>query len=75
MTEHQSDALLFLRLAGTRFGVRARHIPIEVIATAANLGGQVRFQSDRVFVRNSRTAIARLHEIRRHGGPSHLDMP
>ncbi len=63
MTSPPYDALLFLRLAGSRTGVRGTHIPLPVITMVANLGGQVRFESGRIYVRNSRTLIARVREI------------
>jgi len=63
MTDHQSDAILFLRLAGTRSGVRSRHIPEILISTVADFGGRVSFQGDRVFVRNSETALRRIQNL------------
>ncbi|MGY6217347.1 hypothetical protein ACW73L_19510 [Methylolobus aquaticus] len=63
MTDHQSDAILFLRLAGTRFGVRSRHIPETLISTVADFGGRVSFEGDRVFVGDPKTALHRLQDL------------
>jgi hypothetical protein len=60
MSEHQSDAMLFIRLAGTQAGVLGRHIPLNVIATVTDFGGKVSFQGDRIFVRNSAVTFHRV---------------
>lgn len=66
MNEHAYDTVLFLRLAGTRSGVRGRHIPANILDTAIHLGGHIRCESERLFVRNARATIARLREICGH---------
>jgi len=63
MTTHQSDLILFLRLAGTKSGVHSDHIPSEVIASAAELGGRVRFLGFRVFVGNPAATIRRIRSL------------
>lgn len=59
----QFDTLLFLRLAGSRTGVERRHVPLNVISAASNLGGKVSFGSRRVVVRNAPETMRRLLEI------------
>lgn len=70
MTEHQSDAMLFLRLAGTQSGVLGRHIPSNLIATVADFGGQVSFQGDRIFVRNSAVTFRRVLGVATRARPA-----
>lgn len=60
MTAHQSDLILFLRLAGTKSGVRSRHIPSKVLASVAALGGRVQFRGNRVRVCNSAAMLRRI---------------
>lgn len=63
MTEHQYDTMLFLRLAGTKSGVHGRYIPSDVVTSATCFGGKVRFEADRIFVRNSQVTLARLFDV------------
>lgn len=63
MTTHQSDLILFLRLAGAKSGVLSRHIPSKLIASAADLGGRVQFRGSRVFVCNSAATLRRIEGL------------
>lgn len=58
-----TDTLLFLRLAGTPCGVRRRYIPYALMQVTKNLGGQLRFDADRIYVTDSDVLSRRLREI------------